>query len=580
MPLPPLPVPKLEHTLQAIETASAALLTVDDPARQQAFSGAIDDFRHGIAPKLQAALLNFAEHENTHGRSWLITDWLRSYYASRTPLPLTSSVGFSLNLINHVPTVGSMAQSIGMIATAHLEWVRGDFPQVTDARGTDLDMNQFAALAGGLRHPQPDADTFRPPAPGGREIGVFVDGRLFVLTVADDAGRPLRQRALERGLTRIAALAAQPRPHAVGQEIPGGFAGFSYLGSAAVAPILDELLTDGRNEATYSRLTNLLFTVTVADHGDDPEERPLLPTLLEPGLAWAYRPLSYQYDLRGQSWSVHVEHSQFDGGMLVDAVGRMFAGVLGLGASTSETIPPEPQELGWHLSPALAERIAGALAGYREEASRLKAVRLRLPRVPDDHLPYPMSLDALHQLTLTVAQLLAYGRVRGVYESVDMRGFQRGRTECLRPVTSQAVALAEALVEGTATREGLDAALAAHRVQVKACKQGNGFDRHLLGLAQAGKRVGLSDPFFNDPTLELLRHDVLSTTSLGTPDRVIDYVFAPTVPEGFGVCYTPYADAMGFVVSWWEDTAEKPEAFLAALEQAGRLLREFLPTLN
>jgi carnitine O-acetyltransferase len=572
-------VPKLEHTLHAIEQASAALLSADDPARQQVFSEAIDEFRHGLAPELEAALLNFAEHENAHGRSWLTTDWLRGYYASRTPLPLTSSVGFSLNLPSHVPTVGSMAQSIGLIAAAHLEWVRGDFPQVTDARGTALDMNQFAALAGGLRHPRPEVDTFRPPAPGGREIGVFVDGRLFVLTVSDDAGRPLPQGALERGLTLIEALAAQPRPQAVGQEIPGGFAGFSYLGSAEVAPILDELLADGRNAATYSRLTNLIFTVTVADHGDDQEDRPLLPTLLEPGLAWAYRPLSYQYDLRGQSWSVHVEHSQFDGGMLVDAVDRMFANALGMGVSTSETAPPEPQELGWHLSPALAERIAGALGSYREEAARLKAVRLRLPRVADEDLPHPMSLDALHQITLTVAQLLAFGRVRAVYESVDMRGFVGGRTECLRPVTSQAVTFAEALRDGVATAAQLEAMLAAHRTQVKACKSGDGFDRHLLGLQASAERLGLEDPFFCNADLAALRRDLLSTTSLGTPEQVIDYVFAPTVPEGFGVCYTPYPDALGFVVTYNEATAKAPEAFLAALEKSAELLRNFLRSL-
>jgi hypothetical protein len=67
MPLPPLPVPKLEHTLHAIEQASAALRSADDPARQQVFSEAIDEFRHGLAPELEAALLNFAEHENAHG---------------------------------------------------------------------------------------------------------------------------------------------------------------------------------------------------------------------------------------------------------------------------------------------------------------------------------------------------------------------------------------------------------------------------------------------------------------------------------------------------------------------------------
>jgi carnitine O-acetyltransferase len=190
-----------------------------------------------------------------------------------------------------------------------------------------------------------------------------------------------------------------------------------------------------------------------------------------------------------------------------------------------------------------------------------------------------MSLDALHQITLTVAQLLAFGRVRAVYESVDMRGFVGGRTECLRPVTSQAVAFAEALRDGAATAAQLEAMLAAHRAQVKACKSGDGFDRHLLGLQASAERLGLEDPFFSNADLAALRRDLLSTTSLGTPEQVIDYVFAPTVPEGFGVCYTPYPDALGFVVTYNEATAKAPEAFLAALEKSAELLRNFLRSL-
>jgi carnitine O-acetyltransferase len=155
-----------------------------------------------------------------------------------------------------------------------------------------------------------------------------------------------------------------------------------------------------------------------------------------------------------------------------------------------------------------------------------------------------------------------------------MRGFVGGRTECLRPVTSQAVAFAEALRDGAATAAQLEAMLAAHRAQVKACKSGDGFDRHLLGLQASAERLGLEDPFFSNADLAALRRDLL-----GTPEQVIDYVFAPTVPEGFGVCYTPYPDALGFVVTYNEATAKAPEAFLAALEKSAELLRNFLRSL-
>ncbi|WP_350309453.1 hypothetical protein [Corynebacterium sp. MSK006] len=49
------------------------------------------------------------------------------------------------------------------------------------------------------------------------------------------------------------------------------------------------------------------------------------------------------------------------------------------------------------------------------------------------------------------------------------------------------------------------------------------------------------------------------------------YAFAPTTPGGFGICYTPLADAVEYTVTFSADT-ERPEAFLDALgETAGRL---------
>ena len=113
------------------------------------------------------------------------------------------------------------------------------------------------------------------------------------------------------------------------------------------------------------------------------------------------------------------------------------------------------------------------------------------------------------------AQHATYGRVRGVYEAVDMREYQAGRTECLRPVTPEAAAFVRALHEGHATEELFRAALDAHRGWVKACKSARGVDRHLLGLAMMAERTGETSAFFESPALAAVRHDFLSTTSIG-----------------------------------------------------------------
>lgn len=206
------------------------------------------------------------------------------------------------------------------------------------------------------------------------------------------------------------------------------------------------MLAQGDNGDVYKRLQEFLFTVDLIDCGAatsaSDEERINALTFLPRG-AWTYKPLSYQFSLT-DSWSaVHVEHSCQDGGTLVTAITRMQEAEIGVGAD----FVAKPQELRWDLDDALTTRIEKSVA---EVAGAAEKLRTRIVHVPFDQptdLPLKFSRDASAQLTMSIAQQLTYGRVRAVYEAVDMREFRAGRTECLRAATPEAVAFARALVE-------------------------------------------------------------------------------------------------------------------------------------
>jgi hypothetical protein len=337
--------------------------------------------------------------------------------------------------------------------------------------------------------------------------------------------------------------------------------------------------------------------------------------------AWVRKPLSYLMDLHAGTVIVNVEHTVVDGGSLVDAVTRMqehaAAQVPKASTPASPGTPPPnlqaspnaatdpdaatapdlpanpdaravaevparsdaPAELRWNLTAELQAALTAALTGLGRRAEDLRVAVVRVPRPAADEQARPYSSDALQQLIMASAQVLTYGRVRGVYESVDMRAFQDGRTECLRPVTPEAVTFAHRLCDSQARLEDLEAALDAHRAWVKACKSGNGFDRHLAGLRMMAARQGVTDPFLTSPALARVRTDFLSTTSLGTPAQVVRYAFAPTVENGFGIAYTQRAQDYEFCVSWHAGSAEAPDAFLTNIPRAAALLRDFLRTL-
>lgn len=53
------------------------------------------------------------------------------------------------------------------------------------------------------------------------------------------------------------------------------------------------------------------------------------------------------------------------------------------------------------------------------------------------------------------------------------------------------------------------------------------------------------------------------------------YCFAPSLPNGFGISYTPLPEDGEFCVSWNVDSAEQPEEFRANLTEASKLFWDF-----
>ena len=203
-----------------------------------------------------------------------------------------------------------------------------------------------------------------------------------------------------------------------------------------------------------------------------------------------------------------------------------------------------------------------------------------MPKLAKEELPFKFSADAMSQLILSIAQLLTFGRIRAVYEAVDMREYKAGRTECLRAVTPEAVAFAKQLVAGKPTVEALQEALNAHRNWVIGCKTGRGIDRHLWALSfTSEKQSGAPLALLADPGVKAARTDFLSTTSIGSDAHIIRYVFAPTIPNGFGVNYTPKATSIEYCLTFNRDKAEQPKQFQANLTRAAELLADFLRTL-
>lgn len=363
------------------------------------------------------------------------------------------------------------------------------------------------------------------------------------------------------------------------------FAVPSAVGSEALAPILERALEQPHNQHTYRRLTNFLFTVTLTDEVRDDADH-LRRSAFEPGHSWAYKPISYEISLADSWLSLNVEHSTVDGATLVTAIRRMHDVSVPASVSASPEPVAPPEELTWKWSDEDIPILEESLSDVSRDVTDIATHIVTVPHPPADQLPFRISADAAQQLILTIAQLKTYGRARGVYEAVDMREYRAGRTEYLRAVTPQAVKFASLLLGGEATCQDLDDVLSAHRAWVKACKRGDGVDRHLLGLrftvasmeAEGQELTGTE--FLTDPGVAATTYDFLSTTSIGGADYFVRYAFVPSVPEGFGISYTPQPESFEYCVTWHPSSADQPDDFLHALPQASDLLWSFVTSLH
>lgn len=562
----PLPVPELPGTLTRAVTA--VLPVTDGPtarATEETFHRFISE--DGPGPALQERLLDFAAERAANGSSWLAGKWLSDYLTVRGPLPLATNVAFQFRLATQGEGLDRIAEALHRIASLHLLQAGGMMPLERDARGNVTDPGQWECLAGGIRMPADGEDQVLRDLSGraNREIGVSRGGRMWAVRVSDADGHPLPVGTLREALAQVAGEA----DGAVAKHGAGDFLTPSYLGSGWLAENLPDILATPSNEAVYDRLVGFLTCVNLIDQGDTGDAELLRACAFEPGHAWVHKPVTYEFALDGDWSCLHVEHSTVDGATLAGAIGRLQATTVMAG----EEEAPAPEQLTWGLDDAQAEHITAEAHRYAEEAGRLTVQVVTVDR-PEP--PFKASADGLCQLILTVAQQMAFGRVRGVYEAVDMREYLAGRTECLRAATLHAVWFAcECVTDPESERLPglLRETMGDHRAHVKMCKAGRGFDRHLWALRfiaeeeVAAGRLERMPELFDDPGLRAAQTDFLSTTSIGADDRIIRYAFAPTVDGGFGVNYTPKPGAIEYCVTYDRGNAEAP-AFLAALPRA------------
>lgn len=546
-----LPVPPLTQTL---DRYLEAVRPISTDAEFEATRQAVAAFAAGSGPACQTALEEYAAAQAEAGSSWLAPAWLESYLTTREPLPLVSNVGWLIHWPGEATGIARAADFLHRIAAVHLAYCRGELPPEVTGRGEEVDPAQRAYLAGGIRDPRPDLDGIDPgpTSPAGRTMVVWWRKVPYAVVISDDRGALVPQATIVHALETITNREAAPTDAAA----------LSYLGSAVLA--------SGLEPNDYPALVESLFAVHLSDVPDHDEDQFLQRITFTAGQAWAYKTMTYQICLASGRIGTHMEHSTVDGATLKNTIAlAQQTAVVDLDApGTASQVTS--LDLEWNLDGIGREAVAARIAEYGRAAAEHRTRTVRVP-LPISSAPIRLSADAVAQWLMLYAQLATYGRVRSTYEAVDMREYQAGRTECLRPNGAAAVALATALRDGDAHLAQIEAAGAEHKQWVKWCKTGQAIDRHLFGLRLMAQRHGLDTALWQEAGYARLTTDFLSTSSLGDPAQLMRFAFAPTSAGGLGISYHHEADVFEFCVNYREaEHGRDIEEFLANLAEGGQ----------
>jgi carnitine O-acetyltransferase len=562
-----LPVPTLEETCELYLRLVRPLLA---DAELAATERAVEDFLEpgGWGEVLQERLGRWSRDRD----NWLEPFWDDWYLCDDTPLVIHVSPGFVLSGAER-PQVERAA---GLLAAAM------GFKELVDREQLEPDlegaaprcMSEYPRLLASTRIPGVTRDRLE-RYPESRHIVVARNERLYALDVLDKNRHPYAVADLEPALGRIVADTSAP-------GLPVGV--LTTDRRPVWARVREEQLVHG-SAATQAALDAVEAAILLLVLEDDPS--PPHPRSSEAaelmlhgaaGNRWFDKSIQLVVAANGVA-GFCMEHAGFDG-----STAQRFADFL----VEHENAPPgtaasrggdlAATELAFEPTDLLANAIERAQRQADALVARTDLAVLDVDGLGRDTIgALGLSPDAFVQIAFQLAYFTLTGTVASTYESVDTKRFLHGRTEAMRSVSTESVALVRSLRDGHAGggEELLRAAVATHTATVRRCKEGRGVDRHLLGLRRMVEEDEPEPALFADPGYAILTRSVLSTSSLrGTGSELV--CFGPVVDEGFGLSYAIHPGSTRVVITNFHGHAAD---FAELLERSLRELRSLVAGL-
>ena len=533
-------------------------------------------------------MLKEKDKVNSH-TSYISEPWFSMYLKDRSPLPVNYN---PILIMNHDPkpayneqllkTANIIASSMRFMKSLNAEILVPEIYHM-NASKTDtesfrskimkfpsfiatyvayyykaypLDMSQYKGLFGATRIPQRDKDViYRNETT--KHILIMKDGNFFTLEALDSNGNIHEPGFILAQLKYLASICPAPSPNPI-----GALTTQNRRIWAAARNHLTSISTVNADNMTL--IDSALFCISLDNttyKADDPV--PTIRNFLfdESKNRWYDKSLSVIVDKDGTT-GVNFEHSWGDGVAVLRYFNEVHKDI-----TTSPFVHPTTKGdskgveatvklLEFHFDAKAENDINVAIQAHQDVISSIDMNFLKYEKINKAECKkFKVSPDALMQLSFQLGYFNQNQKFVGSYESCSTSAFRHGRTECVRPCTSETKEFCELISKpdrpsDKELRKLLDKCSAKHNSLTKDAAMGQGFDRHLFAMKTAAERVRVIDNFdiFKDPAYARLNHNIISTSTLSS-NALLAGGFGPVVKNGYGIGYNIQDGFLGCVVA-------------------------------
>ena len=436
-----------------------------------------------------------------------------------------------------------------------------------------LDMVQFSNLFNSTRIPMPEKDELVCNT-SARHICVVVNGNFYSFDVFFEDGSVLPTDEIYNHLVRIKQESFGTPQH------PVSFLTATDRDTWTVAR--SELIRSERNAESLRSIDESLFLLCLDAHESQNAPDYTKSMIHGDGInRWFDK--SFQLILQPNGHcAIHFEHSWGDGVALLRLFNALYE------HSNTDSFEPQNtqaadtniQHIEFDLSDNVKQTIDKVRVEFHSRTEKLKAKEVQITRGGREYFKkVDFSPDACIQLAIQMAYyLVSGGKTAASYESASTCAYKHGRTETVRPCTSETLQCTKNILRGDMSTEQLLQQMKAcsdkHSTLVKQAVMGKGFDRHMFGLTSIATELGMFVPaLLTDPLHKYVNHFTISTSTLSS-EAVLVGGFAPVVHDGYGIGYGVRVDRIEANVCTYEErhVREFTDALISSINRLLDLL--------